>query len=127
MEAIPKVLEPKSGTLRAGFVLAEVLVVSIIVAALAVVAIPIYSGMIKSQRRDVARNIAQTAALSANVYYRKYGLDPNCSTSATCITQLSLFMPDPSKYTVVISGTNIVITDISKGNSDSVQATAGFH
>jgi prepilin-type N-terminal cleavage/methylation domain-containing protein len=113
---------------RRGFVLAEVLVVAVIAAALAAVAIPIYSGMVKNQRRDATRNIAQTAAMSANVYTRRIGTAPICASTTTCSTLLGLFIPDPTKYSITIQAAPnfVTVSDISRGTSDSVTATAGF-
>jgi prepilin-type N-terminal cleavage/methylation domain-containing protein len=87
-----------------GFVLVEIIVVSIIVAILAAVAIPMYTGYIKSQRQDVAKNIAQSAAVAANVYFRRTAGDPT-------VAQLNLFLSDPTKYTVEIIGDSIIVTD----------------
>src|SRR4051812_36522019 len=103
-----------------GFVLAEILVVSVIVAILAAVAIPIYTGYITSQRQSVVKNLAQTAAVAANVYYRRSGEDP------TPTSQLNIFLPDSSKFTIVPSGRYMVVTDVSLPLADRVKDSAAF-
>lgn len=127
--SIPGSRPGKPGPRRQGFVLAEVLVVALIIAALAAVAIPTYTSMIKSQRREATRNIAQTAAMSANVYARKFGLPATiCNNTATCSNKLGLFLPDPSKYSIYVQTAPnlVVVSDVSKGLSDSVMSSAGY-
>ncbi|MEO6096780.1 MAG: prepilin-type N-terminal cleavage/methylation domain-containing protein [Fibrobacteria bacterium] len=109
----------------AGFVLVEVIVVAVIVGILAAVAIPIYSGMVKSQRKDVSRGISQSAAVSANIYYRRYGVDPVCANTAACVTTLGLFLTDASKYSISISAGEVIVRDLSLAITDTVKT--GFH
>ena len=58
--------------MRKGFTLIEVLVVAVIVAILAAVAIPAYSGYIQSSKERVATNIAATIASALAAYYSEY-------------------------------------------------------
>jgi type II secretory pathway pseudopilin PulG len=110
-----------------GFVLVEVIVVAVIVGIISAVAIPVYLGMIKTQRRQVTQNIAQSAAVSANIYYRRYGFNPTCGIlPPTCSTVLGIFLPDPNKYEVSVQGNYVVVVDVSKGVTDSVQSGVGF-
>ena len=102
-----------------GFTLAEALVVAVIMSILAASAIPMYAGYIKKQKRDVARGLAQTASVSANLYYRRRGVDPPDSAS------LNLFISDPARYRVSINGNNVQVTDIS-APSDTVIEQAAF-
>jgi Tfp pilus assembly protein PilE len=108
-----------------GFVLVEVIVVAVIVAVLSAVAIPIYSGMVKSQRMGVARGISQSAAVSANVYYRRYGVNPVCVTTAACVTTLGLFLTDASKYSISLDADEVIVRDVSLAVDDTVKT--GFH
>lgn len=59
-----------------GFTMLEALVVAIIVAVLASIAIPSYRGYIRSTRKSGARDLARTAAMAADAYYRKKGAEP---------------------------------------------------
>lgn len=127
--SIPGLNPGEQGTHRQGFVLAEVLVVALIIAALAAVAIPTYTSMIRSQRRDVTRNIAQTAAMSANVYARKFGLPATiCNNTVNCSAKLGLYLPDPSRYSIFVQTDPnlVVVSDVSKGLTDSVMSSAGY-
>jgi prepilin-type N-terminal cleavage/methylation domain-containing protein len=94
-----------------GFVLIEVIVVAVIVGILAAVAIPVYSGYVKNQRKVVAENIAKTGAVSANIYKRRYGPLPACENTTDCIAIIGLFLPGNTGYSVAISNTAITVTD----------------
>lgn len=101
-----------------GVVLVEILVVAVIVAILAAVAIPIYTGTVLKQRRDLVSNLAQTAAVSANVFYRRNGVNPTDS-------DLDIYLPDSSRYGLSVSGNTIIAKD-SLGGSDIVRDTVSF-
>jgi prepilin-type N-terminal cleavage/methylation domain-containing protein len=58
--------------MRKGFTLIEVLVVAVIVAILAAVAIPAYSGYIQSSKTRVAQNVAGTIASALAAYYSEF-------------------------------------------------------
>lgn len=94
-----------------GFTLTEILVVSVIIAILSAVAVPVYTNYIKEQRVDAVKNLALAAAISANVIYRRTNLIPDCP--ADCTTVLNLFLPEQGRYTVKIpAGTrNVVVID----------------
>lgn len=89
---------------RNGFTLVEVIVVSIIVAVLAAVAIPMYSGYIRSTKQAAVDQLAQTAAAAANNFYRKTGSDPS-------LADLNLFY-DTAKFTVNVAPPNITVSSI---------------
>ncbi len=80
-----------------GFTLTEVLVVGIIVAILAGVSVPLYTGYVKDQRIKAAQAVAQTAAVTAGSYTRRMGAEPTTE-------QLNdaLVLPDRTLYTISI-------------------------
>lgn len=90
----------------AGFTLVEVLTTTLIVAILAVVAIPVYSGYVTRQRQDMVKNLAATGAVSANLWYRRHNSPPDSA-------RLGLFLTDPSRYSVRVENGWVIITDIS--------------
>lgn len=65
------------------------------VAILAAVAVPVYTGYVTNQRQEVVTNLAQTAAITANAYLRRTGNNPT-------VAELGLFLPDPTKYTITM-------------------------
>ena len=103
-----------------GFVLVEVIIVAVIVAILSAVAIPVYTGMIKSQRKEVAKNICQSTAVSANIYYRRYGTGPICDETSACVAKLGIFLPDADKYSLTISEDQVTVLDRSLEEADAV-------
>lgn len=98
-------------TQELGFTLTEILVVSVIVAIVSAVAVPVYTNYIKEQRIETARNLAQAAAVSANVIYRRTGSPPDCDIT-TCPAVLDLFLTEPARYKVTIEGNNVKVKDV---------------
>lgn len=98
----------KAISFEPGFTLAEVVVVSAIVAILASVAIPVYTGYLTSQRQSAVDNLASTAAIAANSYLRRYNQIPT-------VAKLGLFLPVPGKYQITISSadTTVIVKDAS--------------
>jgi type IV pilus assembly protein PilE len=88
-----------------GFTFVEVIVASVIVAILAAVAIPIYSGYITNQRMEVVKNMAQTAAMAENIFFRRTG------GHADDLDDIKFFNPDPDRYDVVLAGGGVTVTD----------------
>lgn len=88
-----------------GFTITELLVVGAIVAILAAVAIPMYTGVVSNQKQKVVENLAAAAAVAANAYWRRTGADPAVNGS-----NLGLFFPDPTKYTVSLDTNANTIT-----------------
>lgn len=81
------------------------LVVSVIVAILAAVAVPLYTGYVRAQRVENVQQLTQAAAIAANAYYRRNDTIP------TAKSQLGLFFPDSTKYDVVLSGDNVTVRE----------------
>lgn len=98
---------PRRVRKRAGFTLVEVIVVSVIVAVLAAVAIPVYISYVNSTRQASVDQLAQTAAAAANGYFRKTGADP-------VLSNLNLFF-DPDKYDIIPNAAAGTITVTMKG------------
>ncbi len=101
-----------------GFTFIEAITVGVIMAVLAAMAIPIYTRYVQNQKQDVVESLAQTAAVAANVYWRKTGLDPSLDAN-----ELDLFLPDPERYQVTIDEPNVVVRDLSE---DDVQASVPY-
>lgn len=92
-----------------GFTLIEAVVVSVIVAILAAVAIPIYSGFIADQRVTTVSNLAETAAASANAYHRRTGTVLTGSILPNT-TPLFLYF-NGSAYTMTVNGDSIKVSE----------------
>lgn len=99
-----------------GFTLIEVLIASAIVAILAAAAIPIYSGYVEEQRRVVVKSLAETGAVSANVFYRRHGRTPT-------VAELNLFLSDPDRFSISLNSSWIFVNDttVSPSISDSAR------
>jgi prepilin-type N-terminal cleavage/methylation domain-containing protein len=107
-----------------GFVLTEILVVSVIVGILASVAIPVYTGYVKDQRLAAAKNIAGSTAAAANIYYRRTGSAPICHPIGgpiTCVELLKIFLTDPANYSIDIDDRKAIVVDsYHSGIADTV-------
>lgn len=102
--------------MQKGFTLAEVLVVSIIIAALAAVAFPVYTALVRGQRQAAVENLASTAAIAANSYYRRYNQNPDSA-------KLGLFLPVPGKFKISVSGANVIVKD---GSDITITSTVAY-
>lgn len=97
----------------------EILVVSIIVAILSAVAIPLYSGYITGQRQAAALAVAQTAAITASSLIRRGKVVDNTTLPA------AVSLPNATQFAITVNGR--IITVIENSNPDNpVQATANF-
>jgi len=120
-----KNFRPKEGVYRdhgreRGFTIVEVLVVSVIMAILAAVTIPLYSNYVLTQRKAVVKGLAETGAVSANIFLRRNRRPPSSEE-----LRETMFFPDPSRYTVVVEGFRVTVIDVSA--SPPVQDTARFN
>lgn len=99
-------------TAKNGFTLTEILVVSVIVAILSAVTVPIYTNYIKDQRLDAVKNIASAAAVAANVLYRRTNAIPDCGSS--CADVLDLLLPEKDRYSVSLNADKreVTVTDL---------------
>jgi type II secretory pathway pseudopilin PulG len=96
------------------FTLIEAVVTAVIVAILAAVGLGLYQGYVKEARQDTVNQIAQTAAAAANTYYRKTNKEP------TSYTDLNLFLPDPTRYSVSVDNTQVTVKDEKYGITKKV-------
>lgn len=108
-------LRPGSPPMQArtrGFVLTEVLVVAVIVAILAIVAVPMYTGYITNQKEKAAQALAQTASITAASIYRRTGAAPTSAelNAALAIPNASMFtisvVPGPPRQVTVVEASN---------------------
>jgi prepilin-type N-terminal cleavage/methylation domain-containing protein len=95
------------GSQRA-FTLVEVLVVSAIIAIMAAVAIPAYSNYVSSQRKAVVKGLAETGAVSANIFLRRNRRSPSSAE-----LRATMFFPDPARFTVEVDSPLVRIIDNS--------------
>jgi type IV pilus assembly protein PilE len=126
----PEKLERKNMRNPKGFTLIEAIISAVIVAILAAVAIPFYTGYVTSARQDRVNNLAQTAAAAANAYVRKTGgtlSASNVSLAATTgdVSKLNLFVPDAAEYTISITQTGLTGA-ISVTDSKSIIGMATY-
>lgn len=112
---------PLGSRKHSGFTLVEILVVSLIVAILAAVSIPVYSGYIRSQREEVAKNIAQSAAVAANIHARRTGAAVACA-HPDCVALLNIFLSNPAQFKIDIADRTVTVTDVL--NDGIVQTSA---
>ena len=90
---------------RNGFTLVEAVVTAVIIAILAIVAIPLYQGYVQDTRQSTVDNLAQTAAAAANAFWRKTGEDPVDEDA------LNVFH-DATRYSITINGNTIEVSDL---------------
>jgi prepilin-type N-terminal cleavage/methylation domain-containing protein len=96
-----------------GFSLVEIIVTSVIIAILAVVAIPLYSGYLRDQRQSTVNNLAQTAAAAGNAYWRRTGANLTSADLLPQSTNLSLYYDNSSSgYSMSLSGNMVRVNDV---------------
>ena len=96
-----------------GVTLVEIIVVAVIVAVLASVGIPIYSGYIRDQRQTTVNNLAETAAASANTYWRRTGVNVTDADLLPRSNTLGLYYQN-SEYSMTVIGNNINVAYLAK-------------
>jgi type II secretory pathway pseudopilin PulG len=92
-----------------GFTFVEIIVVGIIVAILAAVSIPIYSGYVTYQRNQAATSVAQTASVTANSIFRRLGAGH--PTTAELVA--AFFLPNAAQFTITVSGNQVNVAENS--------------
>jgi prepilin-type N-terminal cleavage/methylation domain-containing protein len=95
-----------------GFTLLEGIVTAIILGILSAVAIPQYTSYVASSKQEAVNNLAATASVAANLYFRRTGDEPEAS-------DLHLFY-DANKFEVEVDGHNVIVSladgSITSGN-----------
>lgn len=94
--------------------------VAVIMAVLAAVAVPIYSGYVSSQRHKAAKVVAQTAAVTANSLFRKNG----AGHPTTEELNASLFHAVTGDFTIYISTSGDSV--VAENTGESVRVAAKF-
>lgn len=117
----PEKLERKNMRNPKGFTLIEAIITAVIIAILATVAIPLYTGYVAGARQDTVNNLAQTAAAAGNSYFRK---------TNTPLTQenldaniLNLFY-DNTTHRITVNGNDITVTLI--GSNPVISQTVAY-
>lgn len=82
-----------------GFTLVEVLIVSVIVAVLAIVAVPVYKGYVRSTNMRIAEDLGQITSAKASAYYSRHNKKPPS-------TDILNMIYDSSHFKISIDTTN---------------------
>lgn len=107
-------------TKERGFTFVEAMVVAVIMAILAMVAVPMYNGYIRNQRQQAALAVAQTASVTASSLKRRNGAVTTADLNG------ALTLPNAAQFTVTVENGNTVRVIEKSNPSDPVQADVQF-
>jgi prepilin-type N-terminal cleavage/methylation domain-containing protein len=95
------------------FTLVEAVVAAVIMAILAAVAVPIYTGYVRDQQQTTVDNLAETAAAAANAYFRRTGVDPPEGDVTPNTQPLNLYF-NAANYRISVAGAanSVTVTDL---------------
>jgi prepilin-type N-terminal cleavage/methylation domain-containing protein len=104
-----------------GFTLIEAIITAVVVAILATIAIPLYTGYVAGARQDTVNNLAQTAAAAGNSYFRKTNTP---LTQANLDANILNLFYDNTTHRITVNGNDITVTLI--GSNPIIRQTVPY-